>query len=441
MNTKKTTKKKVLARGGINSVFQNQQKVTSQKSIGNVENNTNKEKGEKCEKGSEINNKKNVIYKKSNVFKKGKTEEGYLEDDLEDPENLEIYKRVIKRLEKINGTPIISAKIPKKNNKVKKNENKEVTDIPIYEIDYNDYYYNNRARPLRRNIKPKYIDIYDTYNNYDKNDDYVYYYDYDDYDDNYDYIYEYKNPNNNYNGQIEEIYYTEPPRPRGKKIEITDLPEPWIAYEEKSPQNELRSRIEIRRPSISIEKQKDFCFETNQENQIMKKTGNLNYQNKKNTKTAGKGVRGAQRNFGCKLQKATLERGGNYNNTSISFVVYSKKDVNMNNVIKNSSLYNQDEATLLRKMENDVSNNMNKYNQDNSKYLIKNRKPIISENEQDLMPTPLSGPNRKESIEKQNDVDSQRNSNLNEKRVPSLYKESKVEKTYIATEGEEKLEG
>ena len=41
-----------------------------------------------------------------------KNEEGYLDEDLEDDDNKKIYLRVIKRMEKTYGVPIIAAKIP-----------------------------------------------------------------------------------------------------------------------------------------------------------------------------------------------------------------------------------------------------------------------------------------------------------------------------------------
>jgi CCR4-NOT transcription complex subunit 7/8 len=85
---------KIVLKKNIRHLIQNNNNIEN-------ENNINKE-----EKDNNINDKKDD--EKNNK----KEEKGYLDDDLDDEDNIKLYLRVIKRMEKTYGVPVISAKIP-----------------------------------------------------------------------------------------------------------------------------------------------------------------------------------------------------------------------------------------------------------------------------------------------------------------------------------------
>lgn len=89
------------------------QKIVLKKNIRHlIQNNNNNIENEniinKESKDNNINDKKRDKIEKNNP----KEEKGYLDDDLDDEDNIKLYLRVIKRMEKTYGVPIISAKIP-----------------------------------------------------------------------------------------------------------------------------------------------------------------------------------------------------------------------------------------------------------------------------------------------------------------------------------------
>ena len=60
-----------------------------------------------------VENPSNNMEEKNNELEKSENKEkGYLDDDLEDEDNKKLYLRVVKRLEKTYGVPIITANIP-----------------------------------------------------------------------------------------------------------------------------------------------------------------------------------------------------------------------------------------------------------------------------------------------------------------------------------------
>ena len=86
------------------------QKVVLKKNICHlIKNNNNTENENNINKESKDNN---INDKKDDKKNNKKEEKGYLDDDLDDEDNIKLYLRVIKRMEKTYGVPVISAKIP-----------------------------------------------------------------------------------------------------------------------------------------------------------------------------------------------------------------------------------------------------------------------------------------------------------------------------------------
>ena len=86
------------------------QKVVLKKNIRHlIKNNNNTENENNINKESKDNN---INDKKDDKKNNKKEEKGYLDDDLDDEDNIKLYLRVIKRMEKTYGVPVISAKIP-----------------------------------------------------------------------------------------------------------------------------------------------------------------------------------------------------------------------------------------------------------------------------------------------------------------------------------------
>ena len=86
------------------------QKIVLKKNIRHlIQNNDNTENENNINKEQKDNN---INGKKDNEKNNKKEDKGYLDDDLDDEDNLKLYLRVIKRMEKTYGVPVISAKIP-----------------------------------------------------------------------------------------------------------------------------------------------------------------------------------------------------------------------------------------------------------------------------------------------------------------------------------------
>ena len=86
------------------------QKIVLKKNIRHlIKNNNNTENENNINKESKDNN---INDKKDDKKNNKKEEKGYLDDDLDDEDNIKLYLRVIKRMEKTYGVPVISAKIP-----------------------------------------------------------------------------------------------------------------------------------------------------------------------------------------------------------------------------------------------------------------------------------------------------------------------------------------
>ncbi len=100
----KSLPQRIVLKKNIHHLIQNNKNVEN-------ENNINEEL-----KYNNINNKKDdEKNKNSNHIEKNikKEKKGYLDDDLDDENNIKLYLRVIKRMEKAYGVPVISAKIPR----------------------------------------------------------------------------------------------------------------------------------------------------------------------------------------------------------------------------------------------------------------------------------------------------------------------------------------
>jgi len=86
------------------------QKIVLKKNIRHlIHNNNNTENENNINKEQKDNN---INDKKDDEKNNKREDKGYLDDDLDDEDNIKLYLRVIKRMEKTYGVPVISAKIP-----------------------------------------------------------------------------------------------------------------------------------------------------------------------------------------------------------------------------------------------------------------------------------------------------------------------------------------
>ena len=131
-----STKKVILNKNKRQLLPSNQDNVNENGEMQNIEIEINNEFN--INKSDEIHNSQNEKLKDENknenleinekeknneLDKNGNKEKGYLDDDLDDEDNKKLYLRVIKRMEKTFGVPIISAPIP----------GKEIEDIELEE--------------------------------------------------------------------------------------------------------------------------------------------------------------------------------------------------------------------------------------------------------------------------------------------------------------------
>ena len=144
--------------------------------INNIEISNNIEINNIDERNNSIEINNININEKNNELKLDENKnEGYLDDDLEDEDNKKLYLRVIKRMEKTYGVPIISAKIPGEpiedieieenirplllNNDGNIKQKNEIQNQPNI---YNNNY-NNNIKP--KNEIPKQQNLYNIQNN------------------------------------------------------------------------------------------------------------------------------------------------------------------------------------------------------------------------------------------------------------------------------------
>ena len=123
-----------------------------------------------------INNiEENNVEIKNEENKKEEKNKGYLDDDLEDEDNKKLYLRVIKRMEKTYGVPVISAEIkgePIEDIELEENirpiligkESKNKKEIPKNNYIDNKYKYNNNMININNIYKNKENNINNSYN-------------------------------------------------------------------------------------------------------------------------------------------------------------------------------------------------------------------------------------------------------------------------------------
>ena len=160
-NVKKISLKKnvrKLKRPNDKTENQNEQIKDIEIKVNNNINNSQEILNENYEMKKNINNNfelNSEDSKKKELIIDENKNEGYLDDDLEDEENKKIYLRVIKRIEKTYGVPVISAKIP----------GEPIEDIEIEEnirpilLNNNDNIISKYDIPKPRNLHNKQMNI------------------------------------------------------------------------------------------------------------------------------------------------------------------------------------------------------------------------------------------------------------------------------------------
>lgn len=252
-----STKKTVLQRKGANQNTasnandnRNMPKITKKKILSRGDNNNKPE-----------NNSPRIFGYNPMINKKNK-DEGYLDDDLDDIDNQEIYRRFIKKLVTTYDGPIIAAKIPSDatgdiSNKV----SQEKYDIYNYKPEDKN---NQKKTNINSGNKPTIVNKYEKVDSSQKDKTGI-------------------NTNKYNQNQVNNIDYQ-------KQKE----------KEKKDRENRFNKQESKERPKVS----------------------SVTY-----------GIRDKNVNSNYTTQKKTMDIGGQYNNVSTTFIVYSKKNVNINDIV------------------------------------------------------------------------------------------------------------